>query len=52
MINKGISGVGAVMFIIGIAGIAGACEGQGSFLISAVVFSIGFGLSWFGLKEA
>jgi len=40
-----LSGIGAMMFLIGLGGIGGACEGEGSFLVAAIVFSIGFGLT-------
>lgn len=33
--------VGSTLALVGFAGIAGATEGQGSFLISLVVFGIG-----------
>ena len=38
-------GIGALMFILGLGGMGSACEGQGSFMVAAVVFAIGFGLS-------
>lgn len=38
-------GIGALMFILGLSGMADAVTGQGSFMIAAIVFSIGFGLS-------
>lgn len=40
-----INGIGALMFVTGLAGMADAVTGQGSFMVSAVVFSIGFGIS-------
>lgn len=51
MIKKGMNLVGATMFMVGMAGMAGACEGQGSFLISAIVFSVGLGISWKTFRE-
>ena len=40
-----LEGIGALMFILGLGGMGSACEGQGSFMVAAVVFAIGFGLS-------
>ena len=40
-----ISGIGAIAFLLGLAGMAEAVTEHGSFLISAIVFSIGFGMS-------
>lgn len=51
MINKFFMNAGAALFIVGIGGMAGACEGQGSFLVSAIVFSVGFGLAWANFKK-
>lgn len=51
MINKVLMNLGAALFIVGIGGLAGACEGQGSFLTSAIVFSIGLGLAWLNFKK-
>lgn len=36
--------LGGILFVIGLGGMGSACEGQGSFMIAAIVFSIGFGL--------
>lgn len=47
--HKYFSSIGAIAFVIGLGGIESACEGQGSFMISAIVFSIGFGISLAGL---
>lgn len=38
-------GLGAFMFLIGLSGMADAATGQGSFMVAAIVFSIGFGIS-------
>lgn len=38
-------------FLTGVGGLAGACEGQGSFLISLVVFAIGVGMAAVDLKR-
>lgn len=46
--DKLMNAMGAVMFLVGLGGLAGACEGEGSFLIAAVVFAIGLGISWLG----
>lgn len=51
MINKGMYLTGGIMFIIGLGGLGGACEGHGSFLVSAIVTAIGFGLSWLTYTE-
>lgn len=45
MIDKVLFYAGAIMFLMGIGGLGGACEGQGSYLISSVVFIIGFSCS-------
>lgn len=37
-------GWGLVIFVFGSAGLAEAIEGHGSFMVSAVVFSIGLGM--------
>lgn len=50
--TKGVlSSTGAMAFIVGLAGLGGACEGQGSFLIAAIVFSVGIGLSLMGYQK-
>ena len=41
---------GGMMALIGIAGLAEACTDQGSFIVSAIVFSIGFGFALYGFK--
>lgn len=38
-------------FLTGIGGLAGACEGQGSFLISLIVFAVGFGMCLYDMKR-
>lgn len=38
-------------FLTGIGGLAGACEGQGSFLVSLIVFAIGFGMCLYDMKR-
>lgn len=45
MIDKIMFYVGAILFLVGIGGMAGACEGEGSFFIAAVVFATGLGIS-------
>ena len=43
--SKGVvDGVGALMFILGLSGMADAITGQGSFMVSVIVFAIGFGI--------
>ena len=39
--------IGGWLFVLGLGGMGSACEGQGSFMISAIVFSIGFGICLF-----
>lgn len=51
MINKVYMYLGALMFVLGLGGMGSACEGQGSFLISAIVFAAGLALSLFNLVE-
>lgn len=48
MIDKVFYFMGVIFVFFGIAGLASACEGEGSFLISAIV--LGFGLA-FSLVE-
>lgn len=43
-----VNAIGTIAFLIGLAGLGGACEGEGSFLIASIVFGIGFGLSLWG----
>lgn len=43
--SQWLEGIGALLFILGLGGMGSACEGQGSFMVAAVVFAIGFGLS-------
>lgn len=40
-----VKGLGALMFVCGLSGMADAVTGQGTFMVAAVVFSIGFGIS-------
>lgn len=40
-----INGLGAFMFLIGLSGMADAVTGQGSFMVAAVVFAVGFGIT-------
>ena len=47
---KGLSMIGGTLGMIGIGGLAGACDGEGSFIVAAIVFSIGITMSYFGLK--
>lgn len=51
MINKFCFFMGAICFLLGIGGLGGACEGQGSFLVSAIVFVIGLTLSLINLVK-
>lgn len=46
-----ISIIGGLAFVLGLAGLAGAAEGEGSFMVAAVVFSIGFGMCLLGFKK-
>lgn len=46
-----ISCTGATLFLIGMGGLAGACDGEGSFLISAIVFAAGIGLCMAGYMK-
>lgn len=39
-----IDGLGALMAICGLSGMSDAVTGQGSFMVAAIVFSIGFGI--------
>lgn len=44
--SKGVvDGLGAFMFICGLGGMADAVTGQGTFMVAAVIFAIGFGLT-------
>lgn len=44
--SKGVvDGLGAFMFICGLGGMADAVTGQGIFMVAAVIFAIGFGLT-------
>lgn len=43
--SQWLEGIGALLFILGLGGMGSACEGQGSFMVAAIVFSIGFGIS-------
>jgi len=47
-IKKIIDGIGAVMAIVGFAGLAGATEGEGNPIVAILVFSIGFGICLWG----
>lgn len=51
MIDKVLFGIGFWMFILGLAGLGAACEGKGSFLISAIVMAIGLGISLYEMKR-
>ena len=43
--------VGAVMSVVGLAGIAGAAEGQGNIIVAITVFSVGFGICLWGYSR-
>lgn len=43
--NGVVYGLGAIATLLGLAGMAEAVTDNGSFLVSAVVFSVGFGMS-------
>lgn len=47
---KNIGVFGGILFVLGLAGIAEAVTGQGSFIVSAIVFAIGLGCSLAGLR--
>jgi len=49
-VKGNIGAIGAVLFVIGSAGMAEAIEGRGCFLIAAIVFSVGFGLAYYGWR--
>lgn len=42
--------LGFVFFMLGLGGLAGACEGQGSFILSAVALSLGIFLGWVNMN--
>ena len=50
-VKKWIDIVGSMLALIGFAGMGGACEGQGSALISIITFSIGFGIVLWGYQR-
>lgn len=43
--KKGVLALGVFMFLFGLSGMADAVTGQGSFMVAAVVFAIGFGIN-------
>ena len=49
--KKWIDVAGAVMAFIGLGGLAGATEGQGSAIVAIVVFSVGFGICLWGYRR-
>lgn len=42
---KNIGVIGGIMAVLGLGGIESAINGQGSFLISIIVFAVGFSFS-------
>lgn len=43
--KRGVIALGVFMFLFGLSGMADAITGQGSFMVSVVVFAIGFGIN-------
>lgn len=43
--------LGAVLALIGFAGLGGACEGQGSAIVAMITFSVGFSLCLWGYQR-
>lgn len=36
--------IGGLLFVIGLGGVGAACDGQGSFMASAVIFAFGIAI--------
>lgn len=47
-VKKWIDVVGAVLALVGFAGLSGACEGEGSAIVAMITFSVGFSLCLWG----
>lgn len=54
MVNKFkvaiVRSVGCLFFMVGMGGLAGACEGHGGFLVSLVAVGIGMLFIWLDMK--
>lgn len=49
-IKKIIDVIGAILFVLGLAGLGGAAEGQGNIIVASIVFALGFGLTIWGYQ--